>query len=94
MTLSSSLTVPGWLVTRDRVAEARASIQKLRGKYTAKAVLDQEIDECVAFTELEKKLDGSTSYMECFKGVDARRTFISILLEAGQQLMGIAFIAA
>jgi hypothetical protein len=49
--------------------------------------------EIVAFTELEKTLDASTSYRECFTGTNLRRTFIGMLCMGGQHLMGIAFIS-
>ncbi len=80
-------------MTRDRIDEARASIQKLRGEYTSHTELDEEINECILFTELEKTLEASTSFTECFRGIDARRTFIGALLMGGQHLMGIGFIS-
>lgn len=84
----------GWLVTRDRIADAKVSIRKLRGPEASQEELDREINEVVAFTQLETQLEGSTSYLECFKGADLRRTMIASLMTIGQQLMGIAFISA
>lgn len=93
-TCRALMTMIGWLVTRDRIADAKVSIRKLRGPETSQEELDREIDGVVAFTQLEKQLEDSTSYWECFKGTDLRRTTIASLMTVGQQLMGIAFISA
>jgi hypothetical protein len=84
----------GWLVTRERIGEARASIRKIRGNTIPVELLDREIDEVVAFTRLERELEESTTYLECFRGTDLRRTMIASLMIYGQQLMGVSFIFA
>jgi hypothetical protein len=84
----------GWLVTRDRIDEARASISKIRGKTIPVEQLNREIDEVVAFTWLEKEIEKSSSYLECFTGTHLRRTMIACMMFYGQQLMGISFITA
>jgi hypothetical protein len=84
----------GWLVTQERIGEARASIRKIRGNTIPVELLDREIDEVVAFTRLERELEESTTYLECFRGIDLRRTMIASLMIYGQQLMGVSFIFA
>ncbi|OJJ49998.1 hypothetical protein ASPZODRAFT_157007 [Penicilliopsis zonata CBS 506.65] len=84
---------PRWLITKDRVEEARKSLRKIRGKTIPQAELDRELDEAIAFTALERELEESTSYLECLKGTDLRRTLIACLAMSGQQLTGIAFVS-
>ncbi|EXJ67571.1 uncharacterized protein A1O5_09584 [Cladophialophora psammophila CBS 110553] len=84
---------PRWLVTRDKYSEARTSLVKIRGKYARDDELDAEMKEVIAFTELERSLDASTSYRECFSGTNRRRTLIGMLCMGGQHMQGIAFIS-
>jgi nicotinamidase-related amidase len=83
----------GWLVTRDRYDDAKKALRTLRGKHIPQKELDDELEESIAFTELEKTLEESTTYMDCFRGTDLRRTYIATLVATGQQFVGIAFIS-
>lgn len=70
-----------------------SAFQKVRGSSWTEIELEQELQEVVAFTELEKDLEGSSSYAECFKSTDLRRTLLGVMIMTGQQFMGIAFIS-
>jgi hypothetical protein len=91
--MQTDLTTSGWLVTRNLFDEARVSIRKIRGQHVPQEELDREINEVIAFNEVEKLLEVSTSYRECLTGTDLRRTLIATLAVSGQQLMGIGFLA-
>jgi len=77
----------------DKTEEAKANLKKLRGPTYTEDEIVEEIDQCVKFTELESSLESSSSYVECFKGTDRRRTMIAMLMMMGQQCQGTAFLA-
>ncbi|KAM0269835.1 hypothetical protein ACHAQH_009637 [Verticillium albo-atrum] len=84
---------PRWLVTQNQHERAGANLKKIRGsKYTAEEV-NEEIQEAIRFTALEREFGASTSFVECFKGTDLRRTLIATMALVGQQFMGVAFLA-
>ena len=83
----------GWYITRERNDEARETIHKLRGKFWTDQELDKEIDDAVAFTEFESLNERSTSYLDCFRATDLRRTMIGTLIMSGQHVMGIGFVS-
>lgn len=84
---------PRWLVTQDRNIDALNSLRKLRGSTYTLEEVEKEINDVIAFNTLEKELDESTSFIECFRGIDLRRTFIASIMMVGQQFMGVAFLA-
>ncbi|KFY96603.1 hypothetical protein V501_00178 [Pseudogymnoascus sp. VKM F-4519 (FW-2642)] len=83
---------PWWLVRKGREAEAKEVIRRL-------AVQDpddiESADNTVAMmihtNEIEKEMSSGTSYFDCFKGTDLRRTEISCVTWAIQNLCGSAF---
>jgi len=83
---------PWWLVRKGRIEEAQVSLLRLTS-------LDRETDfnanETVAMmvhtTALEEKITKGASYLDCFRGVDLRRTEIVCMAWAIQNLSGNAF---
>jgi SP family sugar:H+ symporter-like MFS transporter len=82
------LQSPRWLLTKDRVEEARASLGKLRqGKHT-----EAEIDE--QFAALQYALEREPEqgkYSELFQGKNIKRTAIVVAMNFFQQATGQAF---
>ncbi|BGP40928.1 hypothetical protein JCM10449v2_004893 [Rhodotorula kratochvilovae] len=83
---------PWWLVRTGRVDLARKSIRRLLTDPT-----DEEIDNQVAMivhtNAMEKSVSSGTSYWDCFKGIDLRRTEVAsgvwiIQTICGSSLMG------
>lgn len=66
---------------------------KIRGSTWAPENIEEEVREIGFFVELEATLEKSSSYADCLKGTDLRRTMISLLVFVGQQLFGVAFFA-
>lgn len=92
--LSVRLTrLVGWYVTRGRYDEAKASLIKLRGPTWPTEELVQEIDEIVAMYEFERNTEGSSTYRDCFRATNKRRTRIVLLVALTQSFTGISFIA-
>lgn len=83
---------PWWLVRKGRTEEAKRSLLRLTS-------LDKETgfdaDETVAMmvhtTALEERTTSGASYVDCFKGVDLRRTEIVCMVWAIQNLSGNSF---
>ena len=66
---------PWWLVRKDRLQDAEKSLRRLASsKVNVSATLAfiRETDR------LEQELESGTSYLDCFKGVNLRRTEIAI----------------
>lgn len=43
--------------------------------------------------EIEKELEGSTGWLDCFRGTNRRRTLLTVTSTVCQELSGIAFIS-
>jgi len=82
---------PWWLVRQGRIEDAKAA---LRG-FTGAAQSDADIERTVAMiqhtNEMEKQYKEGTSYLDCFRGVDLRRTEISALVWFIQSWCGASF---
>ncbi|KZO94742.1 sugar porter family MFS transporter [Calocera viscosa TUFC12733] len=83
---------PWWLVRHGKVAEAEHVLHRLTRKGTdvpfdAAATVSMMIHT----NELEKEMTAGTSYLDCFKGCDLRRTEIGAVTWAIQNLCGNVF---
>jgi SP family general alpha glucoside:H+ symporter-like MFS transporter len=83
---------PWWLVRKGRLEDAKKSLLRLT---SLNRESDFDAEETVAMmvhtTALEEKITQGASYLDCFKGVDLRRTEIVCMAWAIQNLSGNAF---
>lgn len=83
---------PWWLIRKGRVADAKHSLLRLT---STDRETDFDADETIAMmvhtTALEEKITAGASYLDCFKGVDLRRTEIVCMTWAIQNLSGNSF---
>ncbi|KAF3347789.1 hypothetical protein VD0002_g9460 [Verticillium dahliae] len=83
---------PWWLIRKGRVDDAKHSLLRLTSKNTE---TDFDADDTVAMmvhtAALEEKITAGASYLDCFKGIDLRRTEIVCLVWAIQNLSGNSF---
>ncbi|KAK2789696.1 hypothetical protein FQN53_001452 [Emmonsiellopsis sp. PD_33] len=83
---------PWWLVRRGRIEEAKRSLLRLT---SLNRETDFDADETIAMmvhtTALEEKITRGASYLDCFKGIDLRRTEIVCMVWAIQNLSGNSF---
>ncbi|KAJ8120235.1 hypothetical protein ONZ43_g3004 [Nemania bipapillata] len=81
---------PWWLVRAERLDEAKLSIKRLSGGKT-----DEQINNQVAMmvhtNRVEAEETSGSSYLDCFKGMNLRRTEIVCVVFAGQILSGSTF---
>lgn len=69
---------PWWLVRSGRSEDARASLRRLDAT-TSDSELDDQISMMRHTNELEKEISAGTSYLDCFKGINLRRTEITCI---------------
>jgi MFS transporter, SP family, general alpha glucoside:H+ symporter len=80
---------PWWLAKQERYEEAERSLLRLstRSREQVKASLAQMVHTI----QIESEIQTGTSYLDCFKGTNRRRTIICMVTFAGQQLSGATF---
>ncbi|KAF7195889.1 Maltose permease MAL31 [Pseudocercospora fuligena] len=78
---------PWWLVRRNRAEDARKALTRLTSNADA-VELDQTVELMRRTNELERSISVGTSFWDCFKGVNLRRTEISCFAWAVQPLCG------
>ncbi|KAJ5125045.1 uncharacterized protein N7515_008870 [Penicillium bovifimosum] len=81
---------PWWLVRKDRLEDAKRSIRRLGGSKTEEQINGQ-LAMMVHTIKIETEIEAGTTYWDCFKGVDLRRTEICCLAFVGQILSGSTF---
>ncbi|KAK7967966.1 Major facilitator superfamily domain- general substrate transporter [Apiospora aurea] len=81
---------PWFLVRRERLEDARRAILRLSGSKT-----DEQISAQLAMmlhtTKIEAEVTKGTTYLDCFRGADLRRTEIVCVALMGQILSGSSF---
>ncbi|KAH8600767.1 sugar porter family MFS transporter [Bisporella sp. PMI_857] len=83
---------PWWLVRKGRTAEAKKSLLRLTSlDKETDFDADETISMMVHTTALEEEITSGTSYWDCFKGTDRRRTEIVCMVWAIQNLSGNSF---
>lgn len=82
---------PWWLVRKGRKEEARAMLYRLTSRNDSSFNADETLAMMEHTNELERSATEGTSYWDCFKGVDLRRTEIVCCVWAVQTLCGSTF---
>jgi SP family sugar:H+ symporter-like MFS transporter len=80
-------------VSRRKFDKGLVALRRFRGPTYSEDDIQHEFREIVAFLEIEQELEGSSSFLDCFRGTDLRRTLIIIGSEMSQAFSGIAFIS-
>ncbi|QSZ32062.1 hypothetical protein DSL72_001631 [Monilinia vaccinii-corymbosi] len=83
---------PWWLVRKGRIDEAKKSLLRLT---SLNKETDFDADETISMmmhtTAIEEKITKGASYLDCFRGIDRRRTEIVCMVWAMQNLSGNSF---
>jgi len=80
---------PWWLVRKGRRDDARKVLVRLRGHVIDVDLQLQQIEETIA---LEETFAANTTYGDCFRGVNLRRTIIACMVFVLQQAAGVVFV--
>ncbi|RDW61387.1 putative alpha-glucoside transport protein-3 [Coleophoma crateriformis] len=81
---------PWHLVRKGRLEEAEKSLRRLQSK-TADIDPKQTLATIVHTNNLEEELSMGSSYLDCFRGFERRRTEIACIAFAGQMFAGAPF---
>lgn len=80
---------PWWLVRHDRVEDARHSLERLTRKSSTDLDVNQVISVMKYTDNIEKQLNQSgSSFLDCFKGTNLRRTEIAAMVWITQAFCG------
>lgn len=82
--------LPWHLVRKGRLDEAEKSLVRLQSK-NASVSTKETLAMTVHTNEMEMELSAGTSYFDCFKGSERRRTEIACVAFAGQMFAGAPF---
>ncbi|XPS72678.1 hypothetical protein M3J09_004839 [Ascochyta lentis] len=88
---------PWWLVRQDRFKEAKTSLRRLRRQDEDESIADFDagLEETLRYikqtNDSEKEAQSGTRYIDCFRGVDRRRTEITCMCWIIQTLCGSTF---
>jgi MFS transporter, SP family, general alpha glucoside:H+ symporter len=82
---------PWWFVRQDRPEDARRSLQRLSTNASAEDI-DNMLAAMVLTNQHEKAIEDGTSYRDCFKGSNLRRTEIACMAQTMQPLVGFSLI--
>ena len=81
---------PWFLVRADRLEDAKRSIERLSGRKTEEQ-MNNQLAMMIHTTKIEAESTKGASYVDCFKGINLRRTEIVCVAFAGQVLSGSTF---
>ncbi|KAA8641955.1 hypothetical protein EYZ11_010223 [Aspergillus tanneri] len=79
---------PWWLIRKDRREDAVKALKRLTRTGSPGFDAEETVSMIIYTNALEKRAETGTSYLDCFKGVDLRRTEISCCAWAAQILCG------
>ncbi|KAL1406103.1 hypothetical protein Q8F55_007786 [Vanrija albida] len=83
---------PWWLVRKGRLEDAKHALLRLTSlDRETDFDADETIDMMRHTTELEREITSGSSYLDCFRGSDLRRTEIVCMVWAMQNLAGNSF---
>ncbi|PLB53878.1 putative MFS alpha-glucoside transporter [Aspergillus steynii IBT 23096] len=79
---------PWWLIRKDRREDAVKALNRLTKTGHPDFNAEETVAMIVYTNALEQRVETGTSYLDCFKGVDLRRTEIACCAWAAQSLCG------
>ena len=83
---------PWWCVRQGKYDEARHNLRRLTSAgRNPDFNLNHTIDMMIHTNEVEKEISSGTHYWDCFKSVDLRRTEITCIVWAIQNMCGSSF---
>lgn len=70
---------PWWLVRHNRLDDAMVSVRRLQSKTESEESVANTVSMMRLTNEQEKTISEGTTFLDCFKGVDLRRTEVSCI---------------
>ncbi|KAJ5732176.1 hypothetical protein N7493_003657 [Penicillium malachiteum] len=84
---------PWWYVRNGHLEDAREALQRLTSRHYSAAEIEETLVMIQHTNELERSHVAGTSYLDCFKGTNLRRTEIVCLVWMVQTLCGSGFVS-
>jgi len=81
---------PWWLVRKGKIEQAHKSARRLTPAAT-KDRSKETVSSMIRTNQLEKDVSSGTSFLDCFRGTDLRRTEISMITWTCQIMCGLQF---
>jgi SP family general alpha glucoside:H+ symporter-like MFS transporter len=81
---------PWWLVHKERFEEAEVTVRRLSSKSMTSDDAKKSIAMMIHTHQIEMEAETGTSYWDCFKGTDLRRTEIVMMVFGAQNWSGLA----
>lgn len=78
---------PWWLVRRGKLAEAEKSLKTLSSGRPTEDI-QATVAQMIHTDQIEREVSAGTSYLDCFRGIDLRRTEIVCIVFAAQVFSG------
>lgn len=82
---------PWWLVRQGKIDQARHVLKRLANPGAPASDIDEALTQIKITDDFEKSINEGTSYLDCFKGVDLRRTEIVCVIWLVQSACGSTF---
>lgn len=82
---------PYWLARKGRVDDARKALRSLASRHVSNDNIEKTLVLICYTNELEKQSQEGMSYLDCFKGVNLRRTEIAVMAWVSQVFSGVWF---
>jgi SP family general alpha glucoside:H+ symporter-like MFS transporter len=82
---------PWWLVRKGKYDDAVKVMRRLTLKKTDEVAEKQMIAMMIHTNELEQEIESGSSWLDCFRGIDLRRTEIACITFSGQVTCGANF---
>ncbi|KAJ5624054.1 Maltose permease MAL61 [Penicillium lagena] len=77
---------PWWLIRKGRAEDAGRMLRRLRSKDSPEEEIEDTVAMMVHTVKIENEANASSSYLDLFKGVDLRRTEITVFTYLIQEL--------
>ncbi|KAJ1554037.1 hypothetical protein HK096_005269, partial [Nowakowskiella sp. JEL0078] len=84
---------PWWLVRQGRYDDAKAALHRLTSVDYPETKINDSLLDMIQTNKLEKSRESGVGYLDCFKGIDRRRTLIVCMTWSIQSLCGSAFMS-
>ena len=81
---------PWWLVHKERLEEAEQTVKRLSSKSMTSDDAKKSVAMMIHTHQIELEAETGTSYWDCFKGTDLRRTEIVMMVFGSQNWSGLA----
>ena len=95
MLISAGLVLPEsprWLIEKGQTDRARKVLTFLRGSKTPAEVIEEELQLLVQAELEQRQLHRASSWLDCFRGTNLRRTLIGTGVQSLQQGQGNGFV--